>query len=205
MNIPLLIVVLYICCLILIGLYSVKFVKGKTTEFLLAGRSWPWYMVAFMLTGLAVGGASTIGCAQMAFEKGLVAGWYDVAWGFGALLMGFFGASRWRKMNVTTIPEMLGYYYPPSARVIGVLLQFFIVLVILHGGVSRRGQHHVERLEEGIQHSADGQDKGAKQFPEKLDGRNDALADKLPGILQIHVWRIAAIWWVGLVGHGICS
>lgn len=128
MNIPLLIVALYICCLILISLYSVKFVKGKTTEFLLAGRSWPWYMVAFMLTGLAVGGASTIGCAQMAFEKGLVAGWYDVAWGFGALLMGFFGASRWRKMNVTTIPEMLGYYYTPSARVIGVLLQFFIVL-----------------------------------------------------------------------------
>ena len=43
-------------------------------------------MVAFMLTGLAIGGASTLRCAQMAFEKGLAAGWYDVAWGFGALL-----------------------------------------------------------------------------------------------------------------------
>ncbi len=131
MNIPLLIVLIYIGCLVLISLFSVKLVKKETVGFLLAGRSWPWYMVAFMLTGLAVGGASTVGCAQTAFEKGLAAGWYDVAWGFGALLMGFLGAARWRKMQVVTIPEMFGNYYTPSSRVIAVVLQFLIVMTVM--------------------------------------------------------------------------
>jgi SSS family solute:Na+ symporter len=130
MNVPLLIVIAYICCLVAISFYAIKLVKNDAVGFLLAGRSWPWYMVAFMLTGLAIGGASTLGCAQMAFESGLAAGWYDVAWGFGALLMGIFGASQWRKMGVSTVPEMLGMYYTTSSRVIGVILQFMIVMTI---------------------------------------------------------------------------
>ena len=103
MNIPLFVVIGYIIFLALISAYSVKLVKGDSAGFLLAGRSWPWFMVAFMLTGLAVGGASTIGAAQMAFEKGVGAGWYTAAWGFGAIVMGLIGAARWRKMKVTTI------------------------------------------------------------------------------------------------------
>jgi SSS family solute:Na+ symporter len=130
MNVPLLIVVAYVCCLVAISFFSIKLVKNDAMGFLLAGRSWPWYMVAFMLTGLAIGGASTLGCAQMAYESGLAAGWYDVAWGFGALLMGFFGASQWRSMHVSTVPEMLGMYYTSSSRVIGVVLQFMIVMTI---------------------------------------------------------------------------
>lgn len=128
MNVPLIIVICYIIFLMLVSVFSVKLVKKDKAGFLLAGRSWPWYMVAFMLTGLAVGGASTIGAAQRAFENGMGAGFYTVAWGFGAIAMGLFGASRWRKMNVTTIAEMFGQYYTPSARVISVFIQFIIVM-----------------------------------------------------------------------------
>ncbi len=128
MNIPLFVVIGYIIFLALISAYSVKLVKGDSAGFLLAGRSWPWFMVAFMLTGLAVGGASTIGAAQMAFEKGVGAGWYTAAWGFGAIVMGLIGAARWRKMKVTTISEMFGQYYEPKARIIAVIIQFVIVM-----------------------------------------------------------------------------
>ena len=55
MNVPLLIVIAYICCLVAISFYAIKLVKNDAVGFLLAGRSWPWYMVAFMLTGLAIG------------------------------------------------------------------------------------------------------------------------------------------------------
>ena len=44
--------------------------------------------------------------------------------------MGLFGAAHWRKMHVSTIPEMLGNYYTPSSRVIGVMLQFVIVMTV---------------------------------------------------------------------------
>jgi len=128
MNIPLLIVIGYVFLLILISFYSVKLIHGESSGFLLAGRSWPWFMVAFMLTGLAVGGASTIGAAQMAFEKGMGAGWYTAAWGFGAVFMGLTAASIWRRLKVTTIPELFGQYYNPSARIISVVIQFVIVM-----------------------------------------------------------------------------
>ncbi len=128
MNIPLLIVIGYVLLLVLISFYSVKLIKGESSGFLLAGRSWPWFMVAFMLTGLAVGGASTIGAGQMAFEKGMGAGWYTGAWGFGAVFMGLTAASMWRRLKVTTIPELFGQYYTPSARIISVIIQFIIVM-----------------------------------------------------------------------------
>jgi len=130
MNIPLLIVIIYVCFLAMVSIVSIRLVKNEALGFLLAGRAWPWYMVAFMLTGLAIGGASTVGTAQMAFESGLPAGWYNVAWGFGALLMGIFGASQWRRIGISTVPEMLGKYYTASSRVLGVILQFMIIMTV---------------------------------------------------------------------------
>ena len=130
LNIPLLIVILYICCLMVISVLAAKLVKKETMGFLLASRTWPWYMVAFMLTANAVGGTSTVGCAQTGFESGIAAGWYTVAWGLGALLMGFFGASRWRGMKFYTVPEMFGSYYTMSARIVAVILQFMITMTI---------------------------------------------------------------------------
>ncbi len=125
------IVVLYIVVLFLISAYSTKLVKGTTRGYLLANQEWSFWLVAVMLAGLAIGGASTIGISQRAFEHGLSAGWYDVAWGVGAIIVGIFGIHLWRKMDVTTIPEMLGKYYGTKARIIGVLLQIIIMLVIL--------------------------------------------------------------------------
>ena len=42
-------------------------------------------VVASLLAGLAVGGASTIGVAERAYLVGLSAGWYNAAWAFGAV------------------------------------------------------------------------------------------------------------------------
>lgn len=130
MNIPLIIVICYIIFLMLVSAYSLKLVNKDRAGFLLAGRSWPWFMVAFMLVGLAVGGASTVGTAQKAFEQGIGAGWYTVAWGFSAVAMGLIGAARWRQLQVFTIPEMLGRHYGDGARLISVIIQFAIVMTI---------------------------------------------------------------------------
>ena len=43
---------------------------------------------AAFLAGLAVGGASTIGVAERAYEVGLSAGWYNAAWAAGAAAQG---------------------------------------------------------------------------------------------------------------------
>lgn len=129
-NIPLLIVILYIIVLFGISFYASKLAKGKTEGFLLAGRSMTTPLIAVAITGLAIGGASTIGVAEQAYDVGLAAGWYNVAWGAGAIIMGLFAAAKYRKMNITTVPEMFEKYYDVKGRVIAVISQITIQLVI---------------------------------------------------------------------------
>jgi SSS family solute:Na+ symporter len=103
--IPLTIVCVYIVLLYVITWLTRRLSRGGMISYLLAGRSLPFWVVAPLLTGLAIGGASTIGVAESAYKNGLSAGWYNAAWAAGAILFGLFAARRYRKMEVSTLPE----------------------------------------------------------------------------------------------------
>jgi SSS family solute:Na+ symporter len=98
--------------------------------YLLAGRGLPFWVIAPLLTGLAVGGASTIGVAEMAYNEGIAAGWYNAAWAAGAILLGLFAAHRYRQMEVATLPELFERHYSTAGRVIGVIGQLLLQVVI---------------------------------------------------------------------------
>ncbi|PIE54395.1 MAG: symporter [Dethiosulfovibrio peptidovorans] len=98
--------------------------------YLLAGRNLPSSLVAVMLAGLAIGGASTVGVAQNAYTRGLSAGWYNAAWGTAGIAVGLVAASYFRRINVRTVPEMMGRMFGPGARVLGAIAQLVIQMVI---------------------------------------------------------------------------
>ena len=104
--------------------------RGGMIAYLLAGRSLPSWVVAPLLAGLAVGGASTIGVAERAYETGISAGWYNAAWAAGAILVGLFAAHRYRKLEISTLPELFERHYNVSGRIIGVIGQLVLQLVI---------------------------------------------------------------------------
>ncbi len=79
--------------------------------YLLAGRQLPAGVAATMLAGLAVGGASTVGTAEQAYQSGLSAGWYNAAWAAGALLMGLVAATRYRRLEICTLPQLFERHY----------------------------------------------------------------------------------------------
>lgn len=85
MNIQLVIIILYICVLFGISIY-VKRRTESSTGFMFAGRKLTTLLVATNIAGTAVGAASTIGVAENAFQFGISAGWYNVAWSAGAVL-----------------------------------------------------------------------------------------------------------------------
>jgi len=128
--IPLTIVASYVILLFVITLLSRRRSRGGIIGYLLAGRSLPFWVIAPLLTGLAVGGASTIGVAERAYTVGISAGWYNAAWAAGALLVGLVAARRYRQLEVSTLPELFERYYSTSGRVIGVIGQLIIQLVI---------------------------------------------------------------------------
>lgn len=128
--IPLLIVVCYIILLFLITWMTRRLSRGGMIGYLLAGRGLPFWVVAPLLTGLAIGGASTIGVAERAYSAGLAAGWYNAAWAAGAVLVGLIAARRYRKAEISTIPEFFERYYSVSGRIVGVLGQLLLQIVI---------------------------------------------------------------------------
>jgi len=124
------IVVLYIFLLFLITWVTRRLGRGGMIAYLLAGRGLPSWVVAPLLTGLAIGGASTVGVAERAYGSGLAAGWYNAAWAAGAILVGLVAARRYRRMEVATLPELFERHYSTAGRVVGVIGQLLLQVVI---------------------------------------------------------------------------
>ena len=80
MNIPLLIVILYVLLLFGISIYVSYSQKKDSENFLLYKGKNNAFVVAASIAGLAIGGA------ENAFTVGLSAGWYDTAWAIGAVV-----------------------------------------------------------------------------------------------------------------------
>jgi SSS family solute:Na+ symporter len=104
--------------------------SNKTLNYLLAGRNMPSILVAVMLVGLAVGGASTVGVAESAYTKGFSAGWYNAAWGLGGIFVGLFVARHFRRMTVKTIPQIMGQMFGPYTRLLSVACQLLVMITI---------------------------------------------------------------------------
>ncbi|CAA7602157.1 solute symporter family [Acididesulfobacillus acetoxydans] len=129
--VPLIIVMGYIILLFAVSWFSKSLAKRDGAEgYLLAGRNMPMILVAVNLAGLAIGGSSTIGVAQNAYTAGISAGWYNVAWAAGGILVGLTVAGRYRKMKIATIPELFEKYYSSAGRTIAVIGQLLVQITI---------------------------------------------------------------------------
>lgn len=115
MNVQLIIVVVYIALLFAISFYVKSRADKGSAEYLFAGRKLGPVLIAVNITGLAVGAASTVGVAENAYKVGMAAGWYNVAWSAGAIIMGLVAAGKLRAMKVSTIPEFLKNITIPKA------------------------------------------------------------------------------------------
>jgi len=121
MSIQLIIVCAYIFVLFAISFYVKHRADKNPTEYLFAGRKMTTGLVAFNVTGLAVGAASTVGVAENATQVGLAAGWYNGAWAIGAIVMGLVAAGKYRALGCTTIPELFERCYDKRARLISAI------------------------------------------------------------------------------------
>jgi SSS family solute:Na+ symporter len=126
------IVFLYVVGLFVVTWWAQRLPQGSggMIGYLLAGRQVPTSVTAAMLTGLAVGGASTIGVAEQAYQSGMSAGWYNAAWAAGAFVMGLVFARRYRRLELTTISELFERHFGIPGRVLGVIGQLALQVVV---------------------------------------------------------------------------
>ncbi len=130
MNIPLLIVGLYIALLFGISFHVSRKAKNDQESFLLYKGKNNTFVVASSIAGLAIGGASTIGIAENAFTVGLSAGWYDTAWAIGAVVSSFLAVKYLRRSGYSTISGLVSSMYGRETGFIMV-----IAMCIIQSGI----------------------------------------------------------------------
>lgn len=130
MNIPLLIVILYVLLLFCISIYVSYGQKKDSENFLLYKGKNNAFVVAASIAGLAIGGASTIGIAENAFTVGLSAGWYDTAWAIGAVVSSMLVVRYLRRSQYTTISGLVRDLYGTKTSLIMV-----IAMCIIQSGI----------------------------------------------------------------------
>ena len=131
MQIQVIIVVSYVVMLLIIGGYAARLAREGKEGFLLAGRNLPTPLIAVTLTGLAIGGASTIGVAEGAFSgQGLGAGWYAISWAISAFIIAFVSSVQFRKLNLVTVPELFRRYFDRSGYIACIVVQVLMQLTI---------------------------------------------------------------------------
>ncbi|MBN2751086.1 MAG: sodium:solute symporter family protein [Rhodospirillaceae bacterium] len=109
--------------LFLIGTITTALILGvragrgtKTAEgFSLGGRSSGVAMIAGGIAGTVIGGAATIGTAQLAYNMGLSAWWFTLGSGIGFILIGTFYARPLRHSGLETISQFLVLNYGRGA------------------------------------------------------------------------------------------
>ena len=128
MNIPLLIVILYVLLLFCISIYVSYGQKKDSENFLLYKGKNNAFVVAASIA--AIGGASTIGIAENAFTVGLSAGWYDTAWAIGAVVSSMLAVRYLRRSQYTTISGLVRDLYGTKTSLIMV-----IAMCIIQSGI----------------------------------------------------------------------
>lgn len=128
--IPLMIIIAYIIALFAIGFYAKSRATGDADSYVRASKQLTTPLIFVSMVGLVIGGASTVGISELAFKVGLSAGWYNVGWGVGAILMGWFLINQMRaRRDFTTLPEILNRYYDKKGSIAAIATQVVICIV----------------------------------------------------------------------------
>lgn len=98
----------------LVGIGAARKVKNSS-DFTVGGHRSGTTLVAGTIIGTILGGASTVGTAQLAFSIGISAWWFTLGCGLALLVMGLFYARPLRATGLQTIPQYLVANYGASA------------------------------------------------------------------------------------------
>lgn len=108
---------LLLYCALFIGMGVYEYIKRKDfEEFVVAGRRYGAGVVGVSITASCVGASATIGMTGLAFNVGTPAFWWLGSGAAGLLVLSTLLASKVRRANVFTLPDMAEKFISPAAR-----------------------------------------------------------------------------------------
>ena len=122
-------IALYLLALVGVGAYKAKAVKSSE-DFMVAGRTLPWYILVGTLLATWMGSGSLFAGAGLGFRNGPSALWAAVG-GWIGIVMVFFIARRIRNFGKVTIPDIFEARYGPTAATLAAITTVIAYLTIV--------------------------------------------------------------------------
>ena len=114
--------------LVAVTVYKTIGIKNKA-DFMVAGRSLPWYVLVFTLLSSWIGAGSLFGGAENAYRNGFASLWQPAGGWLGLIVIAFI-AGRARRFAQFTVPDLLETRYNATARVLGSIAVVVSCIVI---------------------------------------------------------------------------
>lgn len=108
--------VLYACLMLAVSLFWHLRVK-KTTDYLMAGRGLPWWILTGTITGTGIGTGVVIGASGVAYQHGWAGAAYPIGLGLGTVIAGLLFA-KMRRFQFMTLGEEVASYYSDNRVVV---------------------------------------------------------------------------------------
>ena len=122
MNIYIAIIISYFILVVLISFLTKRIASRSSSDFLIAGRNLGVVVCAVVVAAEWLGGMSTIGVSEQAFNTGTLQPiLYNIATALGMVIIGFTVASHYRKKDVHTVSEMLKFLFGDNARIVSAI------------------------------------------------------------------------------------
>ena len=118
----------------ILGYYTAGRVNSSG-DFAVGSRKMSSYQVSGSIIATIVGGASTIGTAQLAFERGINAMWFTLGASLACLVLGLFMAGPMRRAEVDTVSEFLSQSYGKYAGLSASIITSIAIFIHITGQV----------------------------------------------------------------------
>jgi solute:Na+ symporter, SSS family len=128
-NPYLVVTALYLLALVGVGVYKTKSVKDAE-DFMVAGRSLPWYILVGTLLATWIGNGSLFGGAGLGYRNG-PAGLWSSGGAWLAIILVFFIAKRIRGLGKVTVPDIFQARYGTVAAMLAMVVTVIAYLTIV--------------------------------------------------------------------------
>ncbi|WP_346769661.1 sodium:solute symporter family protein [Cytobacillus firmus] len=125
LNIYLVAVVIYLVFMALIGVYFGKKSVKNSDDFMVAGRSLPLFVVMGTLLATFVGSGTVVGGASFIYQYGPFAAIFNLSGGIVGAIILYFIASKIRKIEIYTVPDLLERRFGKTALYISSVIIIF--------------------------------------------------------------------------------
>jgi solute:Na+ symporter, SSS family len=125
------VIMLYLGGIIGVGWWGARLARTKS-DYLVAGRRLGLTLYSGTMAAIAVGGASTIGGAELGYRHGISGAWLVVSIGVGIVLLHALFARRLVRLRVYTVGEMLKLRYGGATEVTtGVVMWIYTLMLVV--------------------------------------------------------------------------